>query len=199
MAICVGMVVEGHGDEEALPILVRRIAVEVAPAVAFHTTRPIRIPKGKLLKSGELERAVTLAKLKCGPEHIILVVLDADDHCPAELAPTLLARVQGIPNTRAAVVLAKREFETWFIAGILSLRGQRGVRTDAEPPHNPEEITGAKEWLTKQMPATSPYSETLDQPAFAAAVSLAEARSVPSFDKLCRDVAGLLASDPIDT
>jgi hypothetical protein len=37
------------------------------------------------------------------------------------------------------------------------------------------------------------YRETLDQPAFTAALDLTAARSAPSFDKLSRDVMSLLA------
>lgn len=58
MIIRIGCIVEGHGDVEAVPILVRRLARELDPDLAVETPRPIRVPKDRLLKTGELERHV---------------------------------------------------------------------------------------------------------------------------------------------
>lgn len=61
MEIHFACIVEGHGDREAVPIVIRRLAAKLDPAAAIHIPPPIRIPKNKLLKPGELERAVDLA------------------------------------------------------------------------------------------------------------------------------------------
>ena len=42
------------------------------------------------------------------------------------------------------------------------------------------------------MAGTRAYRETLDQPALSALFDLHEARTSPSFDKMWRDVCGLL-------
>jgi hypothetical protein len=87
-------------------------------------------------------------------------------------------------------VLAYREFETWFLAAAQSLRGQRGLPSDLDPPDAPEAIRGAKEWLGKNMPRK--YRETLDQPALTNMFDLNTARQVDSFDKCYREIMRLL-------
>jgi len=138
---------------------------------------------------------VQLAALDARPGGAVLVVLDADEDCPKTLAAQLLRRARtGVADLPVSVVLAKREFEAWYLAAAESLRGQRGLPPDLEPPPEPEAIRGAKEWLQRHMPFGRRYSETLDQPALAAVFNLELARRrSPSFEKLCREMARLLA------
>ena len=68
------------------------------------------------------------------------------------------------------VVLAVMELEACFLAALASLRGQRGVRTDAQAPSDPESVRGAKEALRRQMTPGSAYSSPTDQPALAAVI-----------------------------
>ena len=51
-------IVEGHGEEEAVPILLRRIAGLVSPDFMVDVPRPIRIGRQKLLKDGEVVLSV---------------------------------------------------------------------------------------------------------------------------------------------
>jgi len=193
MPVHLACIVEGQGDLEAVPVLLRRIAREVSPERAFQI-HPFRMPRTRLLKPGELERAVDLAARRVGREGGILVVLDSDDDCPAKLGPALLARAaRSRSDVPVRVVLAHREFEAWFLAGAESLRGRRGLHADLAAPAEPEGVRGAKEWLSAHMPGDQRYVETLDQPALAAVLDLGTARRAASFDKLWRDVAGLLA------
>ena len=91
--IKIGLVVEGHGDLKAAPILFRRIGLDIDPAVLLDVQQPIRRPRSSLVRTdGELERAVELAALKARPRGGVFVLLDSDDDCPATLAPILLAR-----------------------------------------------------------------------------------------------------------
>lgn len=123
----------------------------------------------------------------------ILVLLDADRDCPATLGPALLARSRRQRSDREhSVVLANHEFEAWFVAALASLRGQRGLSTDAPESDAPEEVSGAREWLSRHMARR--YSETLDQAAFAATMDLDQATRAPSFDKLRRDLVKLFGA-----
>ncbi len=190
----IASVVEGHGEREALPVLIRRFISAITPLPAVDAVRPIRIPRSTLLKPGELERAVQLAALSARPDGAVLVVLDADDDCPRTMAPELFERVRSvIGHLPVALVLAKCEFEAWFLAAADSLRGKRGLPADLAPPPDPEGVRGAKEWLASHMPRGQRYSETLDQPALAAVFDLdcARRRSA-SFDKFCRELGRLL-------
>lgn len=188
-------IVEGHGDVIALPVLLRRIALEVNPLVAFEVTRPIRIAKQRLVQANELERAGRLASLDLDASGAVLVVMDSErPTCPAQEGPQLLMRLRAaVPQEYGcAVVLAHQEAEAWFLAAAASLAGERGLPTGLQAPADPEGIRGAKEWLSRHMPPGRRYSETLDQPAFAARMSLVEARTSDSFDKLWREMARLL-------
>lgn len=119
----------------------------------------------------------------------MLVLLDADDDCPAELAPQLLERCARVSSVPVSVVFAVREIEAWFLGGVESLRGQRGIRDDATYGANPEVPRGAKERLEALMSGT--YVDVADQPALMAALDVESARlRCPSLDKLLRDLNG---------
>jgi hypothetical protein len=190
----IACIVEGHGEVEAVPILIRRIAARVDPSLSIHVRRPLRVPRSQLVRVKELERAVELAARQVGRQGGILVIIDSDDDCPAELGPQLLDRAR---KTRSdlpiGVVLAKREFEGWFLASAESLRGKRGLPGDLTPPPDPESVRGAKGWMARHMIGGSTYSETLDQPALTAIFDLDQAavRS-SSFDKCLREITSLV-------
>lgn len=192
MPVKIGCIVEGQGDVEAVPVLIRRVAADLYPELPI-ITHPIRVNRNKIVKVDNLEETIDAASRKVGRQGGIFIILDSDDDCPAKLGPELLQRalkVQG--NLPIAVVLAKCEFETWFLAAAESLRGQRGLKNNLQPPNNPEEIRGAKEWLTHQMESNRKYRETLDQPALTARFDFKQARQASSFDKCYRDIARLL-------
>jgi Domain of unknown function (DUF4276) len=186
-------VVEGQGDERAVPILVRRVAAALDPMLGVSIVLMVRRPKSKLLRPPGLEDAVELAARATGQGGAILVLLDSDDDCPAELGPRLLERARAQRGDRSlAVVLAKREFEAWFLADAESLRGQQGLPGDLQAPPDAEAISDAKGWLSDRMPRGETYVETRHQPAFAASLDLDRARRADSFDKCYRDLARLL-------
>ena len=188
-------IVEGHGEVQAVPILIRRIAEVVSPGVFPDVPRPIRVKRQRLLKDGELERSIELAARKSGAEGHILVLLDADRDCPGDLGPKILKRAAAArKDRRIRVVLAKVEYEAWFLAAADSIAGLRDIREDAMAPGDPESIRDAKGWLSDRMPVGRSYRETLDQPALTARFDLERARrGAPSFDKLWRDVRELLS------
>ncbi|MHB8574112.1 MAG: DUF4276 family protein [Dehalococcoidia bacterium] len=186
-------IVEGHGEVQAVPILIRRIAQAAEPALVVHIKPPIRQPRSRLVKAGEIERAVELAARSIGGRGAILTLLDSDDDCPAKLGPHLLQRARAVRgNLPIGVVLAEREYEAWFLAAAESIAGQRQLSTDLIAPTVPEEVRGAKEWLRQRMPLHHPYSETVDQPALTAVFDLDAARRADSFDKCYRDICRLL-------
>ena len=68
----------------------------------------------------------------------------------------------------------------------------RRLPADLVPPDNPEEIRGAKEWLSRHMPPHRPYAATTDQPAMTQAFDMVEARVADSFDKCYREIERLI-------
>ena len=188
-----GFVIEGKGEVGAIPLLIRRICNELFETFAVKTTPPVRITKSKLIREGELERAVRLAHLNNGSRGPVLVVLDADEDCPAILGPSLRLRALAIAQPQSlSIVIPKYEFETWFLAAAQSLSGKRGLREGLLPPSQPEAIRGAKEWLSGNMAPGRKYAPRVDQAALVAAMDLTAAKSCKSFERLCREIQRLI-------
>jgi len=190
----VATLVEGQGEVAALPVLLRRMAAETAPDVWLDLPRPYRLGRGSLLAPHGVERAVAALAEQGGPAAGLLVLLDADDDCPAELATALLPRVGATrPGGRNSVVVANREFEAWFLAAAPSLQGKRGLAAELPQPADPELPRDCKGWLSQHRVDGHDYKPTADQAALAAAFDLRLARkNSPSFDKLWRDVDRML-------
>jgi hypothetical protein len=155
--ITIASVVEGHGETYALPVLLRRFATEFELTLPLDIPPPIRRPKDKILKRGELEKDVELASYKIEGRGAILILLDSDDDCPRDLGPKLLRRARSVRKDLPIVVaLAHREYETWFLAAARSIAGHRSVRAQFTPPANVGRIRGAKERISAAMAATHP-------------------------------------------
>jgi len=182
-------IVEGVGEVAALPVLMRRLALWRGPFAGVEVLPPIRVYKDRFLnRPDEFSRHLQLAALKCGAEGWILIMLDADDDCPADKGAEIVVRAQAIvPHRRVAVVMPNREFEAWFIAAAESLNGCRGFICNApDLLIDPELPRNAKGWIRDRM--TGGYGETTDQPAFAARFDLAVAHQRSrSFRKLCSE------------
>lgn len=192
--VTIASVVEGEGEVRALPKLLHRIGKELS-VPDLRVLVPMRKPRGSLIATGGIERAVSAAAQRVSIAGGVLVLLDADDDCPAELGSALLARARKArPDVPISVVLANREFEAWFIAAADSLAGQHGFPDGLCAPADAEKIRGAKEWLREHRTDRRPYKPTVDQAPLASAFDLALARGrSPSFDKFCRDARLLLA------
>ena len=187
-------IVEGDGECDAVPILIRRIALNIDPGFVPRVLHPLRVPADKLRKPEELERAIQLAALKVQGTGGIIILVDCDDGCPALEGPDLLERAQQArPDMHITAILAKKEYEAWFLAAAESLQDKRGLPSDLSSPEQPEEIRGAKEWLSRQMPSGTRYSETSDQAALTAVFDMTAARRADSFDKCYREIYQMLS------
>ena len=128
MTVKIGCTVEGESEVETVPLLIRRIAGNLYPELPIVVPPPIRRPRNKVVKENELEKAVEFVARQIGGQGAIFIIFDSDDDCPAELGPALLRRAsQAHSDLPIAVVLAKHEFEAWFLAAAESLRGQSGL------------------------------------------------------------------------
>lgn len=191
-------IVEGHGEVDAVPVLLRRLINE-AQAWGVNAGSPIRQPRSKLIQRAGLERAVHLALREpdCGA---VLVMFDGNTDCPAELGP-LVQRwaTEASRNVPCEVVMPHREYEAWFLAAIESLRELSDIKDDAELHPNPEEPRGAKERLKTRMQDGRSYVPTEHQPAFSAAFSMADAYAkCRSFRKLTSAFGTLLRANGYD-
>ena len=89
MILNLGCIVEGHGEVQAVPVLLRRLGQQCDPRLSLRIGRPIRTGRYKVVKLGELERTVELAARQLPKPRAILILIDAEDDCPKELAPDL--------------------------------------------------------------------------------------------------------------
>ena len=186
-------IVEGHGDVEAFPILLRRL-LERAEVWSVRVGRPIRRPRDCLATKDGVMHAVELARIRSDCR-AILVLFDGDDDCPAKLGPAVQrwasAAARDIP---CEVCIAHREYEAWFLAAADSLREHRSVRTDATPHPSPDVPRGAKRELERRM-KRGDYKETIHQPAFSDTFCLSHAfRRSRSFRKLVKSFGNLLSA-----
>lgn len=185
-------IVEGHGEVTALPVLLRRL---LAKAECYHVDvgSPIRRSQSQFRNKEAVQAAVSLAKLQPHCAAIVLL-FDGEDDCPKNLAETVRAWAkEAAMDTPCDVVIAYREYETWFLAALESLSGQYGIRVDAAAPSNPESRRDAKGWLEDFMPRHRAYSETSDQAAMSAVfdMGLAHQRN-RSFRKLVKALGDIL-------
>ena len=188
--VSVVAIVEGHGEVHAFPVLLRRVAGWLTPDVSLNILHPIRIRRERFLnREEEFVRILGLAAAKAGDSGRILIVLDADDDCPAVLGNQILMRArEQVPHRELSVIMANREYEAWFIAAAQSLDGHRGFAlragdeaVDAEGPRD------AKGWIRSRI-AGGVYGEVTDQPAFSARMDLQQAHDRSrSFRKLCSE------------
>ena len=88
----IASIVEGHGEVQALPVLLRRLASVVDPETDLHLNPAIRVKVASFLDEkdgGYFEKYIELAarKAKAWPKSCVLILLDCEDFCPAELGP----------------------------------------------------------------------------------------------------------------
>jgi len=188
----IAAIVEGQSEVESIPIIFRRILQDMG-VHDVQIARPFRVKRNKIVKEGELEKAIRQVIRDRENVRAIAVILDADDDCPAKLGESLLERGKKAADLPIAVVIANRELEGWFLGAKESLRGVRGISDNATAPDNPESIRDAKGKLEENMEIENIYTEVDDQPAFSQQFDFSQAgRNCPSFDKLIRDVGCLV-------
>jgi chorismate mutase len=187
--VIIASIVEGDGEVAALPLLLRRMGQWLTPENHVEIPKPIRVRRDRFLnKDEEFRRMVLLAADKCGINGWLLILLDADDDCPAELGRQIQLRARNIaPDRKISVVLANREYEAWFIASAKSLNGQRGFSMTTGDIADAERIRDAKNWLSSRI-RDGKYRETTDQPAFSSLMDMQQAKdNSRSFLKLCME------------
>jgi len=184
-------IVEGHGEVESVRILLQRIWIEELGGEHIEVLQPFRLPRGKMVKDFDLQRAINFGALKLqtnlmDESHpLILLMLDADEDCPRELGPSLEVKMKTMrSDVDCACIVANVEYETWFVAASRSL-SEYLVDLNEEQAVRAEQDHRRKKWIADRMKSGS-YSESIDQPRFTAKMSLKEARcNSHSFNKLC--------------
>jgi hypothetical protein len=186
--IVIAPIVEGHGEVRAVRDLVTRIAAEVCQTWV-DVAQPFRLDAGKMRKPEELHKAIRVQAARVRDRGGVLVLRDGDDsdiRCPVELARALQPPPALVP-VAVEVVIAKHEYESWFLAAVESLRDHQAIRHDATSPDDPESARDAKKARGARM--SDSYRETLHQPKFSALMDLhAAAAKSRSFRRMMHAV-----------
>ncbi len=187
-------IVEGHGEEAALRPLLNNIIASTESLVYPTIMAPFRKSWGSLVnRADELEQCAEIVLREGGPGSRLLVLLDADGSCPAELGPKLFERlIHRFPNQPVSVNVADREYESWFVASAESIAEHVGTNSTFAVPDNIEEIQNPKMWLELNV-LNRRYKETADQASFSSRINVPIARRRSrSFDRFCSELQRLL-------
>jgi hypothetical protein len=178
-------IVEGPGDEKAVPVLIRRMFSEIIGCVNPKVLRPYKLDRSQMVKEDRCKNHLTISQLDPSVDHVILF-LDADDDCCKEIHHLITSWSRStVYRTSFDIICIEKEFECWLLAGIESLRGIRSIALNASPPLNINQIRGAKARISGFMPDGISYSETTDQAALTAKVSFDRiTETCPSFNRL---------------
>jgi hypothetical protein len=198
-------IVEGHGEEKAVPCLIRRW-LRHRRLHRFFDVPDLAINAkgcGKLKAAYDRERHLGVehyieAALRSRPD-AILVILDADDECidrgPGNgLGPELLARARQVAShVPLAVVVANREYEAWFLASLTSIRAAGFIPqgTRLSDGLDPEARRNCKGLIADLLGCR--YEETVHQLTLTHGITFSPQMKYrsPSFGKLMKDLERL--------
>lgn len=113
----VGLVVEGAGDLGAVPVVLR---MHLQQQGEYRDILGKPVPLHGKGNASAIQGYVATAGYRPGCVGV-LVVLDCDDDCPAELGPALLAEAAPAVGVPVLVALADRDFEDWLYASAETL------------------------------------------------------------------------------
>jgi hypothetical protein len=197
--VTIAPVVEGHGEVEALPVLLRRVAHDLG-VYDIEICRPNRVPRSILATRAGIVSAVKQAAYRVGSRGGVLVLFDADDDCPKDLVEQLLVPARDARKDKTVgLVVANREFEGWFLSAAESVAGHCGLPQDFTWNGDPESRRDAKGIVSEAMKRVTghSYSETVDQARLAAQFDMKAARRTSrSFDKFWREVEAICGFAP---
>lgn len=137
-------IVEGPGEVEALPLLLRRM-FEHKGRWNIKIQRPINAHGiSNIIKPNGLERFLRLASKRDSCDAVLLL-LDAEGDCAKEVAEQLSTRAKIYnPLMPTAVVAAKHHYENWILGSAETIAGQRGLQKDLDIINDPESIPDPK-------------------------------------------------------
>ena len=193
--------VEGHGEVQAVPVLLSRLGHHLGVRIPWaatlrwkniHLWEPRHGGRGGLLQGLEFLRH----KRNVGG---VLVLRDEDDECPKRVAPGISALIDGLDLPfRTAVTLLRPEYEVLFLPCLHRMQ-RAGFSTRTRWDHASWEARrDIKGWLSSQLPGGKSYKPTTDQKPMTEQIDFDEldAARVPCFGSLARAVRFLGGHEP---
>jgi len=204
MTLYVAPIVEGQTEQGCVDRLLHRVwgdllkrpeRLQVIEAFRGHRDQLIHLNGAVLTET--VRKAFLQMKAKSRRDTdaslLVLILLDAEQDCPATLAPRLVkTAVESLaPGAVISCVLAKQMLENWIVGGACSLASINGL-PNAIPLRTDVENLRGSSWLERQLrlvDRTRSYRKTIDAKEFVQRLDLHECRTnCPSFDKLCREL-----------
>lgn len=216
MSVRLVLLVEGDGDVDAVPVLVKKLFSESRVWNGL-TLDPAPMKVGEFSGLVKNDCADWLRYLQIAGKRknvgACLLLLDGDSRAQLEAAPFCASRaaIRLVERARSvgaggqfslAVVFACMEFESWLLAGAESLAGKRlpdgrrGVKAGAKPPTGDLEKAprNAKGWFRKEMEGG--YNPTRDQAILTSMVdvNVIRQRGLRSFRRIENAVSQLASA-----
>jgi hypothetical protein len=172
-------VVEGHGEEVAVPVLLRNFFGSRHAIYDVNIYRPYRLPRGKMTKADQWDGILTLAIRRIedgmseGDRGLVLVLCDSDDDCPISVRESIESQIR-ITSSRVdfQVVVAQKEFEAWFLTCRASFEGHHECVQPIPQIDDIPLIRDAKGYFERSILKPGRYySEVVDQPKFSALIN----------------------------
>ena len=192
------VLVEGHGEVEAVQNLVTRISRDCE---CFHPwSNPLRWPNLHQWESiagrGGILKGINFIRSKHDVGGL-LILRDEDDACPKDMAPAMAARLgEMMLPFPVAYVLLHPEYEVLFLPCLEQMTGKfpdgRAGLVDGTVWDGAtwEARRGVKEWLGKHFPPGRSYKPTMDQAIMTRKIDIEVLRNsdVPCFGSLERGI-----------
>ncbi|MBB4504592.1 DUF4276 family protein [Rhizobium leguminosarum] len=168
-------IVEGQGDERAIPVLIRNLLNNRFEHYEVEVLHPYRMPKGKMKQASEWPPVSTLVFNRLSErvvapadKGLVLVMCDSDDDCPVELKATIQQNVAVSPDKiELHFVAPLREYETWLLSAVQSFAGHQDCVDPIPNVGDLDQIRDAKGYFERHILKPKRfYSETVDQAKF---------------------------------
>jgi hypothetical protein len=193
-------IVEGHGEQEAIPVLLRRMA-EYCGKFNVTVLPPYRLSKNTIIHRPErFDAVLRLAEgrlRETGSGAGLVICLDSDGDDPVKLRNTIQTRLEDIDNEiKTCPIIPVREYEAWFLAAAAGFREHPRCRADAAYDGDPEAVNGAKQRFEAVVLRDGEvYSETVDQAKFTALMNFELARRCHSFERFMSDMSSWFSEE----
>jgi hypothetical protein len=163
------VLLEGDGDYESVPLLIRNIAI----AKQYHDlrigTKPIKVGDAHAIQKSE--KFLRLFEYAISRDDIdgVLITADCEDYCPVEAVRATYHRVGGILarfQKPVGIAFFCREYETMFLTNAVHI-AERSASIQLLPEKLPSDVNlfsvrNAK-GLLRTIISTQSYKETRDQ------------------------------------
>lgn len=196
MSVIILPIVEGHGEVQAVRLLIHRVWEYLDRPDPMLVAQPIRVKRDRFIshRFSDFEKYLRIAVAK-NENATVLVILDADDECPAELFTRLTSRAQvACPDISVIFVFPNRCYEVWFIASRTSVQAHRDCGEISFDERDSEVCASPKATMKRSMRSGVSYSEVRHQPAFTDRIDISAAlTSSRSLRKLVSELERITA------